>query len=47
MEVSMSKNNSTKSPKPYEGFPLYVHSGSGQWAKKVRKRMVYFGAYRN
>ncbi|MCI0641934.1 MAG: hypothetical protein L0Y72_24130 [Gemmataceae bacterium] len=35
-----------KPEKPYAGFPLFAHSGSGQWAKKIRKRLVYFGSYR-
>ena len=28
--------------KPYADFPLYAH-GSGQWARKTRKRNHYFG----
>jgi integrase len=36
----------TKPDKPYAGFPMFAHQGSGQWAKKIRKRLVYFGSWR-
>ncbi len=36
-----------KPPKPYAGFPMFAHQGSGQWAKKIRGRLIYFGSYRN
>lgn len=29
--------------KPHPDFPLWRHTGSGQWCKKVRGRFHYFG----
>jgi hypothetical protein len=34
----------SKPAKPYEGFPMFVHP-SGQWAKKINKRLFYFGVW--
>jgi hypothetical protein len=36
-----------KPDKPDKGFPMFAHAGSGQWAKKVRGRLLYFGSWRN
>jgi hypothetical protein len=32
-----------KGAKPYADYPLSYHKGSGQWCKKVRGKVHYFG----
>jgi integrase len=39
-----SPAKSAKPPKPHRDYPLYAHA-SGQWAKRVRNKVHYFGPW--
>ena len=44
--VSKPSSGSRRPEKPYEGFLMFAHA-SGQWAKKIRGDLHYFGSFRN
>jgi integrase len=43
MAKSTKSRRATKSPKPYAGFPLTAHRGTGRWCKKHKGTTHYFG----
>ena len=40
----MIRKKATKPPKPFDSFPLTAHP-NGQWCKKIRGRLHYFGPW--
>ena len=44
--MAVSKSRRTKPKKPYPSFPLTAHN-NGQWCKKIRGKIHFFGVWDN